>query len=139
MKRDGDSVNKSCLCAAILAISFSVGCGGSGSSSSGTPPITPVTIQGQYEVRVVSASNPNNVSVIETNFTQTGTDVSASKQNVVVLEGTLNSGLITLSSLGGECDSGVVGNDSIQGTFSNQTQASLSLTAPASLAPPQPP
>jgi hypothetical protein len=126
-------VYKSCLYALLLALSFSVGCGGSGGSSSGTPPITPANIQGQYEVIASSTANPSGVSLIETNFSQAGTSVSASTQNVVVIQGTQSSNGITLVSLGGECDNGTLGHDSIQGTFSSQTQASISLNEAGSL------
>lgn len=90
---------KSCVYVLLLAASFSVGCSGSGGSSSGTPPITPVTIQGQYEVIARSTANPSGVSLIETNFSQAGTSVSASTQNVVVIQGTQSSNGITLVSL----------------------------------------
>ena len=125
---------KAYVCALLLALAFSVGCGGGSSSgSSGNPTIIPVNIQGQYEVVAASSSSPTAVSLIETNFTQTGTSVFASKQNVVVIEGTTGTSGITLNNLSGECDNGVVGNDSIQGTFSSQTQSSISLTEAGSL------
>jgi hypothetical protein len=133
MKRDGGSVHKPCLCALLLALGFSVGCGGGSTGTSNNPQFTPANIQGQYEVVVTSSSNPTAVSMIETNFTQTGANVFASKQNVVVIEGAQSSNGITLNSLGGECDNGAVANDSIQGTFSSQTDASLSLTEAGSL------
>jgi len=131
MKRDGGSVYKSCLYVLLLALSFSVGCGGG--SSSGTPPITPVNIQGQYEVIASSTGNPSGVSLIETNFNQAGTSVAASNQNVVVIQGTQDSNGITLVSLGGECDNGSLGHDSIQGTFSSPTQAAISFNEAGSL------
>jgi len=124
---------KLCICGLLLALSFSVGCGGSGGSSSGAPPITPVNVQGQYEVIASSTANPSGVSLIEANFTQAGTSVSASTQNVVVIQGTQSSNGITLVSLGGECDNGTLGHDSIQGMFSSQTQASISLNEAGSL------
>jgi hypothetical protein len=130
--RDG-VVYKLCVCGLLLALSLSVGCGGGSSGTSNNQQFTPVNIQGQYEVVVASSSSPTAVSLIETNFTQTGTSVFASKQNVVVIEGTNGSTGITLNNLGGECDNGVVGNDSIQGTFSSQTQGSISLTEAGSL------
>jgi len=97
------------------------------------PPITPVNIQGQYEVIASSTANPSGVSLIETNFSQAGTSASASTQNVVIIQGTQSSNGITLVSLGGECDNGTLGDDSIQGTFSSQTQASISLNEAGSL------
>jgi len=126
-------VYKLCVCDLLLVSSVSVGCGGGSSGTSNNQQFTPVNIQGQYEVVATSSSSPTSVSLIETNFTQTGTNVFASKQNVVVIEGTTSTSGITLNNLGGECDSGVVGNDSIQGTFSSQTQSSISLTEAGSL------
>jgi len=127
-------VYKPCLCALLLTLGFSVGCGGGGGSRTTSPPqFTPASIQGQYEVIVTSSSSPTAVSLIEANFTQTGASVFASKQNVVVIEGTQGSTGIALNSLGGECDNGVVGDDSVQGAFSSQTQASISLTEAGSL------
>jgi hypothetical protein len=126
-------VRKLLLCTALLALTLSAGCGG-GSSSSGNnpppppPPLTPVNISGQYEVLVVSSSVPTAASLVEVNFTQTGTDVFAAKPSVLMIQGTIDGGMITLNGPGGQCDNGVAGNDSIQGTFSSKTQASLSFS-----------
>jgi hypothetical protein len=73
------------------------------------------------------------VSLIEVNFSQTGTSVSASTQSVVTLEGTQGSGGITITAIGGECDNGVVGDDSMEGTFSSNTAASITFTEDGSL------
>ena len=127
---------KPSVCGLLLVVCFSVGCGGGGGSSSGSsgnPTITPVNIQGQYEVVTASTSSPTAVSLIEANFTETGTNVFASNQNVVIIQGTKGSSGITLNSVGGECDNKATGDDSIQGTFSSQTQASISLTEAGSL------
>jgi hypothetical protein len=67
------------------------------------------------------------------NFSQTGTSVSASAQNVVTIEGTLGSGGITISAVGGECDNNVVGHDSLEGTFSSDTQSSITFTEAGSV------
>lgn len=117
----------------LLSI-FMTGCGGasgsSGSNGSSNPQFTPVGVQGQYEVEAISSSNSNSVSLIEVNFNQTETSVSASKGNVVVLGGTQNTGtgVITLQTVGGECDNNSLGQDTVQGTFSAATQASITLT-----------
>lgn len=112
-----------------------VGCGGSGSSGSNVgggsnPQFTPVGVQGQYEVEAISSGNPNSVSLIEVNFNQTDTSVSAGKGSVVLLSGTQNTstGVITLQTVGGECDNSSLGQDTVQGTFSAATQASVTLT-----------
>lgn len=122
---------------ALLAFSLGlVGCSGLGDaskSSGSTPQFKPVNIQGQYESEVVSSTDPSSMVLIETNFSQTGSSVSASKQNVVLIAGTLNNGAITLQNLGGECDNDVTGNDSVEGTFSSATQASITLTEDGSL------
>src|SRR5258708_34142161 len=49
------------------------------------------------------------------------------------IQGTQGSNGITLVGLGGECDNGTLGHDSIQGTFSSHTQASISLNESGSL------
>lgn len=118
------------LASLVFGLSL-VGCSGQGNSSNGgnnSSQFTPVNIQGQYESEVVSSANPSSVVLVETNFTQSGTSVSASAQNVVLIAGTLSNGVITLNNLGGECDNGQTGDDSVEGTFSSATQASMSLT-----------
>ena len=122
----------------LVASPISVGCGGSGSSSSsgsngGSGGFTPASIQGQYEAVAQSNSNPSSVAFIETDFTQTGTDVFAGKAATVVILGTRGANGVTLTGLGGECDNGLLGNDSVQGTFSTATQLSFTLTEAGSL------
>jgi len=121
---------------------ISMGCGGSSGSSgsSGNSPIggssggfTPASVQGQYEAVAQSTASPSSVALIESNFTQTGTDVFAGKASVVLVQGTLANGSITLHSLGGECDNGFLGNDSVQGTFTSATQFNFTLTEAGSL------
>ena len=109
-----------------------VGCG-TGSKSGGSPSFTPVTIQGQYEVEAQSAAAQGAVSLIEVNFTQNGTDVFAPKGSVVVIDGTLTDTFITLQSVAGECDEGVLSQDSVQGTFTAANQADITLTESGSL------
>jgi hypothetical protein len=122
-------------CPVVLALAIT-GCGASVSSNNGNngggsaPQFTPVGIQGQYEVEAISAANPGSVSLIEVNFNQTDTSVSASKGNVVVIGGTQNTstGVITLQTVGGECDNHALGQDTVQGTFSAAAQANITLT-----------
>jgi len=111
---------------------FLIGCGG-GSSSPGGGGFTPANVQGQYESVAQSNSSPTSIALIEANFIQTGTDVFAGKQSVVLILGTQGSTGITLTGLGGECDSGVLGDDSVQGTFSSATQLAFTLTEAGSL------
>lgn len=117
---------------------FSLGCGGGGgsngsSSNGGSSQFTPANIQGQYEAVASSTAAPGSVALIESNFTQTGTNVFASKQNVVLIIGTQSNGTITLTGLGGACDNGVSGNDSLQATFTSSTNLSFTLTEAGSL------
>jgi hypothetical protein len=125
------SLSKLLLFCLVGSLSF-VGCG-TGSKSGGASSFTPVTIQGQYEVEAQSTAAPGAVSLIEVNFTQNGTDVFASKGSVVVIDGTLTNTFITLQSVAGECDGGVLGQDSVQGTFTAANQANISLTESGSL------
>jgi hypothetical protein len=114
----------------VLLGVFLIGCGssGNGNNGGGGSSFTPVNIQGQYEARVISSSNPSDVSLIEVNFTQTGTSVSASTANVVLADGTLSDNVITINALGGECDGGSLGQDSIEGTFTSATEATVNLS-----------
>jgi hypothetical protein len=109
-----------------------VGCGGGSGNSSGSggssPNFTPVNIQGQYEIQANSSVVPNGVVLIEANLTQAGTDVSASTQNVVMVQGTLSNNTITLDGVGGSCDNDTLGHDSVSGTFSSATQADINLS-----------
>jgi hypothetical protein len=124
---------------ALIFSCLMIGCGsgnGSGSNNNGgggTPSFTPVNVQGQYEVQANSTVVQNGVTLIETNFTQTDTSVFAAKGSVVVIGGTLSNNLISLETVAGECDNGVLGNDSLQGTFSSATQATFTLTEAGSL------
>lgn len=120
-----------------LAVMFSLsafltGCGG-GSSSPGGGGFAPANVQGQYETVAQSNSSPTSVVLVEADFTQTGTNVFAGKQSVVMIQGTQGSSGITLTGVGGACDNGVLGNDSLQGTFSSATQLALTLTEAGSL------
>lgn len=114
----------------LLLVGGLAGCGGGGSSSSGQQSggFTAPTMQGQYQIIATSNSNPGEVLLIESNFTQAGTEVMAGAASVVTIEGTQGSSGITLSGLGGECDGGAVGDDTIQATFSSATQLGFTLT-----------
>jgi hypothetical protein len=116
------------LLAAMLLIA---GCGG---GSVGTPiaaptptPATPVRIQGQWQV-IAQSTNSGTGVLIETNLSQSGSNVTAAKSSVVLIEGAPRAYI----GLGGECDNRALGNDSIQATVSGQT-LSLTLTEAGSL------
>lgn len=121
-----------CFTAMLCSLFAFSGCGG-GSTSPGSGGFTPANVQGQYETVSQSNSSPTSVALIEANFTQTGTDVFAGKQSVVIIQGTQGTSGITLTGVGGECDNGALGNDSVQGTFSSATQLALTLTEAGSL------
>src|ERR1700682_4298149 len=94
--------------------------GGSFSSAPAGVSITPVNIQGQYQVVGQSSLHPNSLVLVEANFTESGTNVSAGKPSVVLVQGAQSSILgTTLVGVGGECDNQIIGLDSIQGTFSS--------------------
>jgi hypothetical protein len=67
--------------------------------------------------------------LVETNFTQTGATVVADKPSVILIQGAPGA----FTALGGECDNGSLGDDSVQATISNQTQLSFTLTEAGSL------
>jgi hypothetical protein len=122
----------------VVSLFLPIGCSGLNSShnnggSTPTTSFTPANIQGQYEVQVNSSAEANDVSLIEVNFTQTDTDIFAAKANVVIINGTMSGSNIQLQTVGGECDNGVLGNDSLQGTFASATQASVNLTEAGAL------
>jgi hypothetical protein len=116
----------------FIAIAFLLGGCGGGSVSAPASPVTPpaaaVNIQGQWQVIAHSTVNPNNSVLIEANLTQTGSNAVADKSSVVLIQGTLG----TYTGLGGQCDKGALGNDSIQGTISGKT-LSFTLTEAGSL------
>jgi hypothetical protein len=116
------------LLAALLLVA---GCGG-GSGSSPAPVLTPpaaapVNIQGQWQV-IAQSTNGGAGVLIETNLSQNGPSVTAAKSSVVLIQGVPG----TYTALGGECDHGALGNDSIQAAVSGQT-LSFTLTESGSL------
>ena len=116
----------------VAATLLIAGCGG---GSVATPVIstpTPVTptaanIQGQWQV-IAQSTNGGTGVLIETNLAQSGTNVTAAKSSVVLIQGVPG----TYTGLGGECDHGALGDDSIQATVSGQT-LSFTLTEAGSL------
>ena len=115
--------------AATLVIA---GCGGGSVAAPVGPTPTPVTptaanIQGQWQVVAQSTSGGTGV-LIETNLTQSGSTVTAATSSVVLIQGVPG----TYTGLGGECDNGALGDDSVQATVSGQT-LSFTLTEAGSL------
>jgi hypothetical protein len=117
------------LCSMFLSLS---GCGGGSSSNSGgPPPPPPANVQGQWHIIGHSTVSPNGYVLVETNLTQTGTDVFAGSSSTFLIQAVqdpTNANLIDLVGLGGACDNGALGYTSIQATISNQTQLSITLT-----------
>jgi hypothetical protein len=121
-----------CFFYTLLVLAL-IGCGGSPNGPGGPPSFTPANIQGQWQILAKSNLSSTNVLLVETNFTQTGTSVFAGNPSVILIQGTQGGTGITLTGLGGACDNGVVGNDSVQGTFSSQTQLSFTFTEAGTL------
>jgi hypothetical protein len=94
-----------------------------------SPGFIPPVIQGQYEIITASEGTPGAAALLEVNFTQTDEVLSASKDNVVIIQIDQPLDLpIILDSWGGPCDNGKPGNNFLRGAFSNATQASFALT-----------
>jgi hypothetical protein len=116
----------------VAATFLIAGCGGGSVASpvSSTPtPVTPTTanVQGQWQV-IAQSTNGGTGVLIETNLAQSGTNVTAVKSSVVLIQGVPG----TYTGLGGECDNGALGDDSIQATVSGQT-LSFTMTEAGSL------
>jgi hypothetical protein len=116
----------------VAATPLIAGCGGGSVTTpvSSTPaPVTPtaVNVQGQWQI-IAQSTNGGTGVLIETNLAQSGSTVTAAKSSVVLIQGVPG----TYTSLGGECDNGALGDDSIQATVSGQT-LSFTLTEAGSL------
>lgn len=115
----------------LAALFLAAGCGGGSvggpAPAQTTPAAVTATIQGQWQVIAQSTDGGTGV-LIETNLSQSGSNVSAAKSSVVLIQGAPG----TYAGLGGECDNGALGNDSIQATVSGQT-LSFTLTESGSL------
>src|ERR1700685_2068687 len=81
----------------LLALSVFVfalaGCGGGASTSPLPAPVTPIptattaTLQGQWQIVAHSNVNPASSLLVEANFTQTGSTVTADSSSVVLVDG----------------------------------------------------
>jgi hypothetical protein len=80
-------------------------------------------VQGAWEIQFQSADSSNGYSVLEANLSQTGTKVFAGAAGALVYHGTTPATSIPLTSRGSKCDSGVVGQVTLDGMLSNQQSA----------------
>src|SRR5580693_8654153 len=117
------------LCACVLALA---GCGGGASTSPAPvapiPTSTTASVSGQWQIVAHSNVNPASSILVEANFTQSGSTVTADKSSTVLIQGVPGA----FTGLGGECDNGVLGDDSVGSTISGQT-ISYTLTEAGSL------
>ena len=106
------------LSVCVLALA---GCGGGASTS--PAPVAPVpvsstaTLQGQWQIIAHSNVNPASSVLVEANFTQSGSTVTADKSSVVLIQGVPGA----FTGLGAECDNGTLGDDSAQASISGQS------------------
>jgi hypothetical protein len=119
------------LLALVLSL-IGVGCG-QGDYMTPPPPAPPPistlsSMQGSWEL-IFRSEFSNVIKVLEVNLSQTGTHVFAGASNSLVYESS-NPNTPRLASFGGECDSGTVGDVTVDGTLSNQgaTVENVSLT-----------
>jgi hypothetical protein len=105
-----------------------IGCAG-GSYSSPTPQAPEVlsVVQGAWEIQFHSAES-NDYTVLELNLSQTGTKVSAGATGALLYHGTTLQTSIPLTSRGSKCDSGVVGQVTLDGMLTNQQSAAEKIT-----------
>lgn len=119
----------------ILCLSLvDIGCGGSNYSPPAQPPPGPSvvlpSVQGSWEIQLHSEVSPNDYTVLEANLSQTGTKVFAGAPSALVYQGTTLRTSIPLTSRGSKCDSGAVGQVTLDGTLTNQqpTTETINLT-----------
>jgi hypothetical protein len=126
-------VSLSRIALALVVCSGVGGCGGGASTS--PAPVTPppsststATLSGQWQIVAHSNVNPASSLLVEANFSQSGSNVTANASSVVLVDGVPGA----LTGLAGECDNGVLGDDAIAATISGQT-VSFTLTETGSL------
>jgi hypothetical protein len=121
------------LSVSVVAASLG-GCGGGAATNSAPTPVTTTptssnaTLTGQWQIVAHSNVNPASSILVEANFSQSGSTVTADTSSVVLIEGVPGA----LTGLAGECDNGVLGEDSAKATISGQT-LSFTLTEVGSL------
>jgi hypothetical protein len=127
-------VSVSHLVALSVCVLALAGCGGGASTSPLPAPVTPIptsstaTLQGQWQIVAHSNVNPASSLLVEANFTQSGSTVTADTSSVMLVDGTPGA----FTGLAGECDNGILGDDSVQATVSGQA-LSFTLTEAGSL------
>ena len=116
----------------ILCLSLvDIGCGGSNYSPPAQPPPGPSvvsSVQGSWEIQLHSEVSPNEYIVLEANLSQTGTKVFAGAPSALVYQGTTLRTSIPLTSRGSKCDSGTVGQVTLDGTLTNQQPTTETIT-----------
>ena len=115
----------------ILFLSvMNIGCGGSSYSPSPQPlpGPGPDIMQGSWTISFHSDVFPDSYTVLEANLTQAGTKVFAGATSALVYQGTTLQATIPLTSLGSKCDSGAVGQITLDGTLSNLQETTQTLT-----------
>lgn len=105
-----------------------IGCaGGSYSSPTHQAPEVLSVVQGAWEIQFHSAES-NDYTVLELNLSQTGTKVFAGATGALLYHGTTLQTSIPLTSRGSKCDSGVVGQVTLDGMLTNQQSAAEKIT-----------
>ena len=109
-----------------------IGCGGSSYSPQPSPQPSPnpgvQSMQGSWTIAFHSGVSPDSYTVLEANLSQAGTQVSAGATSALVYQGTTLLTTIPLTSLGSKCDSGGVGEVTIDGTLTNQQATTETVT-----------
>jgi hypothetical protein len=122
--------------AAVTALFLTMsGCGGGSTGVSqhtpSPPPSSGHTMQGSW-ILLFHSDLSDRDTALEANLSQVGNHVFADKTNSLVFQPITHSNstlLIRLKNFGGKCDSGAVGDVTVDGTVSNPTAAgSLSFT-----------
>ena len=117
---------------AVTAVIFATaGCGGGARMTTQTPPPpTPIeqSMHGAWILLFHSDVSDGNMA-LEANLSQAGSHVFADKTSALVFEASCNCTLLTqLDHLGGKCDSGGVGDVTVDATLSSRGPTLVSLT-----------
>lgn len=119
----------------ILFLSLlNIGCGGSSYSPppepapGPSPGPGPNIMQGSWTISFHSEVFPDSYTVLEANLSQAGTKIFAGAPSALVYQGTTLQTTIPLTSLGSRCDSGGVGQITLDGTLSDSQGTTQTLT-----------
>jgi hypothetical protein len=111
------------ISAFLLLYSLAVAGCGSSSYMAPPPPNNPVlsSMTGNWEIIFHSQVSPDHYFALETNLTQTGAQVFAGNTSALIFQAkkALQLNGITLARLGGQCDSGTIGDVTVDATISN--------------------